>query len=196
MGCGASDGAAGGMSPMAVTVMPQAVPPLPMAAQPAAFKSALRQLAGGVSIVTVQAGHERTGFTATSVSSLSADPPSVIACVNKNSSSASLLSRTRHFGVSLLTQAQQQVAERFAGIGGVAGSLRYASERWIHLTDDGAPVMQDSAIALDCYAEDIIEKHSHWILIGRVMAVHRGDAEAPPLVYWRGTYHQLAPRHP
>ncbi|MEP7299496.1 MAG: flavin reductase family protein [Burkholderiales bacterium] len=167
---------------------------LAIATEPAAFKSAMRQLAGGVSVVTVQVGQERTGFTATSVSSLSADPPTVIACVNKRSSSASLLSRTRHFGVSLLTQAQQQVADRFAGMGGVAGNQRYGADRWIHLTADGAPVMQDSAMALDCYAEEIIERHSHWILIGQVMAVHRGDVEAAPLVYWRGCYHQLALR--
>jgi flavin reductase (DIM6/NTAB) family NADH-FMN oxidoreductase RutF len=162
------------------------------AADAAAFKSAMRQLAGGVSIVTVQIGHERTGFTATSVSSLSVDPATVIACVNKSSSSASLLLKTRRFGISVLTQGQQHVADRFAGIGGVRGGQRYGAEHWIQLTADGALVMRDSAIALDCLAEDIIEKHSHRILVGRVLAVYRGDAEAAPLVYWQGRYHRLA----
>ena len=165
---------------------------LVMAAEPSAFKAAMRELAGGVSIVTVQVGNERSGFTATSVTSLSADPPTVIACVNRTSSSASLLLRTDRFGVSMLTQAQQRVADRFAGMNGVTGSQRYAAERWTHLTPGGAPVMLESAISLDCRIEDMIQKHSHWILIGRVMAIHRGEVEAAPLVYWRGGYHQLA----
>lgn len=165
---------------------------LAVAADPSAFKSAMRELAGGVSIVTVQVGDERSGFTATSVTSLSADPPTVIACVNRTSSSASLLLRTDRFGVSMLTHAQQQVADRFAGMNGVTGSQRYAAERWTQLTADGAPVMLDSAISLDCRIEDMIQKHSHWILVGRVMAIHRGEIEAAPLVYWRGGYHQLA----
>jgi flavin reductase (DIM6/NTAB) family NADH-FMN oxidoreductase RutF len=180
------------MNTVQATSMPGAAHSLAMAAEPSAFKSAMRELAGGVSIVTVQVGRERSGFTATSVTSLSADPPTVIACVNRMSSSASLLSRTDRFGVSMLTQAQQRVADRFAGMNGVTGSQRYAAERWIQLTADGAPVMLDSAISLDCHIEDMIEKHSHWILVGRVMAIHRGEVEAAPLVYWRGGYHQLA----
>jgi flavin reductase (DIM6/NTAB) family NADH-FMN oxidoreductase RutF len=180
------------MNTVRATSMPGAAHSLAMAAEPSAFKSAMRELAGGVSIVTVEVGRERSGFTATSVTSLSADPPAVIACVNRKSSSASLLSRTDRFGVSMLTQAQQRVADRFAGMNGVTGSQRYAAERWIQLTADGAPVMLDSAISLDCRIEDMIEKHSHWILVGRVMAIHRGEVEAAPLVYWRGGYHQLA----
>ncbi|WP_213957592.1 flavin reductase family protein [Variovorax sp. dw_954] len=180
------------MNTAPASFMPGAACALDMAAEPTAFKSAMRELARGVSIVTVQVGVERSGFTATSVTSLSTDPPTVIACVNRMSSSASLLSRTDRFGVSMLTQAQQRVADSFVGMNGVSGSQRYAAERWIQLTADGAPVMLDSAISLDCRIEDRIEKHSHWILVGRVLAIHRGEVEDVPLVYWRGGYHQLA----
>ncbi|AKJ67533.1 flavin reductase [Pandoraea thiooxydans] len=160
------------------------------------FKRAMRQLAGGVSVVTVQAGTRRSGFTATSVSSLCVDPPTLIACVNKVSSSAALLRETRHFGVSVLAEPQQLVAERFAGMGGTAGEQRYAGTDWLRLTPDGAPVMAHSLIALDCCAEDMIERHSHWLLIGRVRAVRQSDASAPPLLYWNGAYRRLSASEP
>lgn len=51
------------------------------------FKLSMRHLAGAVSVITVGDGRHRTGFTATSVSSLSAELPSVIVSVNPASSS-------------------------------------------------------------------------------------------------------------
>ena len=49
------------------------------------FKEAMRRLAGTVTIVTVSNGEERHGTTATAVTSLSMDPPSILVCFNKDS---------------------------------------------------------------------------------------------------------------
>jgi flavin reductase (DIM6/NTAB) family NADH-FMN oxidoreductase RutF len=79
------------------------------------FVQAMRGFAGAVCVVTVADGDERSGFTATSVSSFSAQPPMVVASMKATSSSAGLLERTRRFGVNLLRAEQRAIAERFTG---------------------------------------------------------------------------------
>src|SRR5580704_15552949 len=75
------------------------------------FRGAMRELGGGVSVITVGIGTERSGMTATSVSALSLDPPTLIVCVNKGSSTWPLLLRYRSFGVNILHAGHQDVAE-------------------------------------------------------------------------------------
>lgn len=84
----------------------------------AAFRSALRHLAGAVSIITGGQGEGRSGLTATSVSSLSAEPPAVIVSVNRNASAWPVLTGERRFSINTLASDQQAVADRFAGRGG------------------------------------------------------------------------------
>ena len=74
---------------------------------PSTFRQAMRRLAGGVSVITVGSGADRTGFTATSVTSFSAEPPRLLVCVNREASSWSTLTDYRSFGVNLLGAEQQ-----------------------------------------------------------------------------------------
>jgi flavin reductase (DIM6/NTAB) family NADH-FMN oxidoreductase RutF len=153
------------------------------------FKHAMRHLAGAVSVVTIGQGEDRTGFTATSVSSLSAEPPTILVCLNRSSSSWPALDRYKTFCVNVLTPAQQHVAERFAGANGAKGIARYEGARWQPLVT-GALALSDALIAIDCELEEAIDRHSHAILIGRVRGVvARQDAH--PLLYWHGAYREL-----
>ncbi len=146
----------------------------------------MRQLPGGVSVITVGRGEERSGLTVTSVSSLSLDPPTLIVCINKQSSSWPLLQRHKAFGVNVLRAGQQVVAERFAGRGGLKGAARFGDEPWITLAT-GVPLLADALAVIDCGLEETIDRHSHAIVIGRVEAAQVApDSEA--LVYWRGHY--------
>src|ERR1700704_3488947 len=63
------------------------------------FRSAMRHLAGGVSVITVGSGKDGTGMTVALVSSLSVDPPTLIVSINRGSSSWPLLARYGFFGV-------------------------------------------------------------------------------------------------
>jgi flavin reductase (DIM6/NTAB) family NADH-FMN oxidoreductase RutF len=150
------------------------------------FRNAMRELGGGVSIITVGIGTDRTGMTATSVSALSLDPPTLIVCVNKGSSTWPLLLRHRAFGVNILHAGHEGVAERFSGRKGEKGEHRYGQDRWITL-ETGASLLADALAALDCEVEEAIDRHSHAIVIGRVKAIHTG-AGSEALVYWRGRY--------
>ena len=153
------------------------------------FRTALRHLAGGVSVITAGRGEDRTGLTVTSLSSLSAEPPTVMFGLNLSSSTYPVLARHRSFGVNFLSAAQKQVADRFAGRGGEKGPERYAEAEWSE-GRTGAPLLEGALAALDCELEELIERHSHAIVIGRVREIRLGGEDAA-LLYWRGDYERL-----
>ena len=152
------------------------------------FRIAMRELAGAVSVVSCGQGERRTGFTATSVSSFSMDPPTLFVCVNRASSSWPVLRDADSFGVNILSASHREIAHRFAGGGGAEGAQRYEGGHWITAAT-GAPLLSDALAAFDCSVDEIIERHSHAIIIGRIEAVRRRGGGA--LVYWRGDYDQL-----
>jgi flavin reductase (DIM6/NTAB) family NADH-FMN oxidoreductase RutF len=152
-----------------------------------AFRSAMRHLAGGVSVITVGRGKDIiTGMTVTSVSSLSVDPPTLIVSINRESSSWPLLKRDGFFGVNILTADQLDVAERFTGKGGLKGADRFAGAQWTTRVS-GVPLLVGALSAIDCEAEDIIERHSHAIVVGRVLDIQTSTRTAA-LAYWQGQY--------
>jgi flavin reductase (DIM6/NTAB) family NADH-FMN oxidoreductase RutF len=159
------------------------------AASPAEFRESMRLLSGGVSVLTVGRGDNITGMTVTSVSALSLDPPSLIVSINRQASSWPLLQREGSFGVNFLSAEQQVVAERFAGKGGLKGAERFAGTPWITL-QTGAPILSEALAGLDCEIEEIIERHSHGIVIGRILSIHRSRM-IDGLSYWQGTYYAL-----
>ena len=156
-----------------------------------AFRAAMRRLSGSVSVVTTGRGAERTGFTATSVCSLSVEPPRLLVCLDRHSSSWPALHHFGAFCVNVLTEDQQPIADRFAGRDGMTGGGRYDHAQW-HEMASGAAVLTGALAAVDCELEEAIERHSHAILIGRVRAVAL-QGEARPLLYWHGGYRRLLP---
>jgi flavin reductase (DIM6/NTAB) family NADH-FMN oxidoreductase RutF len=147
----------------------------------------MRVLAGGIAVVTVGKDQDITGFTATSVASLSADPPRVCMCVNRSSASWAALQRYPHFGVNLLCEDHRTLADRFAGRDQLEGAQRYAGAKWTTLRT-GTPLLHAALAALDCEVEESLQRHDHAIVIGRVVAV-RVRTDGRPLVYWQGAYH-------
>jgi flavin reductase (DIM6/NTAB) family NADH-FMN oxidoreductase RutF len=162
--------------------------PMSASVSPAArFRGAMRHLAGGVSVITVGRDDDITGMTVTSVSSLSIEPPTLIISVNLKSSSWPLLGRYGAFGVNILSASQSGIAERFSGKDGVKGADRFAGAKW---TTDGAtavPLLVGALAAIECVVEDMIERHSHAVVIGRVLDL-RASETAGALLYWRGEY--------
>ena len=150
------------------------------------FRKSMRHLAGGVSVITVGRGSDITGMTVTSVASLSVDPPTLIVSINRESSSWPLLKRHGCFGVNILTADQLDVAERFTGKDGLTGAERFAGAQWITRTS-GVPLLVGALAAIDCEVEDIVERHSHAIVIGRVLDMQLSSRTAA-LAYWQGQY--------
>jgi flavin reductase (DIM6/NTAB) family NADH-FMN oxidoreductase RutF len=150
------------------------------------FRNAMRQLTGGVSVITAGKGRDISGMTVTSVSSLSVEPASLIVSLNRESSSWPLVKRYGFFGVNILTSDQVDIAERFTGKGGLKGADRFAGAQWTTRAS-GVPLLADALAAIDCEVEDVVERHSHAIVIGRVLDVAVSTRTAA-LAYWQGRY--------
>jgi len=150
------------------------------------FRGAMRHLTGGVTVITAGRGGEISGMTVTSVSSLSVDPPSLIVSINRAASSWPLIARHGVFGVNILTADQLDIAERFTGKGGLKGAERFAGAGWTTRAS-GVPLLIGALAAIDCEVEETIERHSHAIVIGRVLNVIASQRTAA-LAYWHGEY--------
>jgi flavin reductase (DIM6/NTAB) family NADH-FMN oxidoreductase RutF len=150
------------------------------------FRGAMRQLTGGVSVITAGRGKDISGMTVTSVSSLSVEPATLIVSINREASSWPLVKRHGFFGVNILTSDQIDIAERFTGKGGLKGAARFAGAEWVTRVS-GVPLLVGALAAIDCEVEDIVERHSHAIVIGRVLELQLSTRTAA-LAYWQGQY--------
>ena len=154
-----------------------------------AFKQAMRGFVGACSLITVGEGDLATGLVVTSGVSLTAEPPMVLACVNRATSSWPLFERFRRFGWSALGAADQGVAERFSGASGVQGHARYEGARWT-VAENGVQTLAEAPLALVCDLEEMIDRGTHSIVIGRVRSIRTNPGRGA-LVYWNGVYRGL-----
>ena len=154
-----------------------------------AYRAAMRRFASTVTIITA-ADHERShGMTATAVTSLSMDPPSLLICINQKTLLHDILFRARRFCVNVLHQDQVALSAAFSG--GVRAEDRFARGSWAH-TDDGIPYLDDAQANLFCKKAAAIPYGTHTIVVGQVEQVGVRDAIAP-LVYQDASYCTTSP---
>ena len=154
------------------------------------FRSAMRELPGSVTIVTAGAGADRRGLTATAICSLSVEPPSLIACVNRQTDGYVAITRYSAFCVNVIAAEHEALADRFAGRDGARGVERFAQGAWTTLVT-GAPVLEDALAAFDCEVIEAIDYSSHTVFIGGVRAASVAQHRAA-LIYRAGAYHALS----
>ena len=158
-------------------------------ADSAAFRHAMQAFSSGVAIVACGEGEARAGCTATSLASLSLAPPTLIVCLARSSSTLIGLREAGAFSINLLAARHQPLALRFSGHAGVHGPRRFDTGQWVTLST-GAPVLIDAIAAFDCLVEEVIERHSHAIVLGAVVSLKEGVDEAV-LARRRGEYAPL-----
>jgi flavin reductase (DIM6/NTAB) family NADH-FMN oxidoreductase RutF len=152
------------------------------------FRMIMRRFASGVSIITAGRGGDITGMTVTSVTSLSVEPPRLMVSINRQASSFALIERLGLFGVSILRSDQLELAKRFSN-GQIKGRQRFDGIDWSPGVS-GVPILREALATVECRVEEIIERHSHGIVIGSVL-----DFDLSPqlssLVYWNGGYIEI-----
>lgn len=153
------------------------------------FRAGMRKLTGGVTIITsMDAEGNRCGLTATAVCSLSTEPASLLACVNRASSVAAVAGSSGVFAVNVLSLDQQSVAEVFAGRAGLVREERFAAGDWREGAATGAPVLSETCVSFECEIADIKEFGTHLILIGKVAKTHCTPEDDNPLIYGNGEF--------
>jgi len=154
------------------------------------FRTAMRQLAATVNIITAGEGKGRRGLTATAVCSMSITPPSMLVCVNRFGEAHKAITTAGSFCVNILADAQREIALRFAGQIGELGEDKFSPYGWTNLAT-GAPALDNAMANLDCEIASVSETESHSIFIGKVMAIRFGP-ETSPLLHYNRNFFTLA----
>ena len=158
-------------------------------AEGTAFKDNLAQLASGVAIAACWTPRGPQGLLVSSITGLSAEPPRMLFCVRKASSSHAALLRADAVGLSILGEGQRDEAERFSRSDRAAE--RFGSG-W-SLSSEAPPVLAGSLATLSGPVRSRIDAGSHTIFILDVSQVC--SRAGPPLLYVQRDYAVVAGRH-
>jgi flavin reductase len=150
------------------------------------FKLGMRRLLSGISLVTTEYDAQPFGLIATSVSSLAADPPSLIVSINRSASSHDPLVASRVFCVNLLCASQGDLVAKFSTP--ARRTERFLGDDWMR-GENGAPVFKGSLASFECRVTDVVPKYTHTIFIGAVdRCIVHPDSRTKPLAYFDGQY--------
>src|SRR5687768_15087141 len=148
------------------------------------FKQGMRRLGASVCIIsTRRPDGSRNGLTATAVCSLSADPPMLLACLNKSSNSFGAVVEAGIFAVNVLSLQDAGVADQFAGTKPALEKFQVGD--WLEGVT-GAPLLATAMASFDCDVERVVEAGTHGILLGAVREIRLGEAGKAPLLYASG----------
>ena len=152
------------------------------------FREAMASLVSGVAVITARREDgQPCGLVATSVSSFSAAPPSVLVSVDHSSRCHRALVDGDTFGVHVLAAEQEPLARVFAG----KGEDKFAGVEWSW--DDGVARIEGTLSYLRCRRSALFELYDHSLLVGDVTG--GGLTPGEPLVYMSRVFGwRLTPR--
>lgn len=166
------------------------MPPRMSTPTSAEFRRAMSRFATGVTIVTVaQEDGEPRGMTANAFASVSLDPPLVLVCVDLRAHTHDRMRDAEHFGVSVLDDTQQGVAEFFASPNNPPERLARLGIRFRRAAN-GTPYLEGCLAHLICRRVAAHRAGDHTIYVGQ--AGHLSAREGRPLVFYAGKYRRLA----
>ena len=156
--------------------------------EPEQVRQAMRAWASGITVITAAHKNEQHGMTVSSFASISLDPPLLMLALQKTTRTSELVSRARAFGVTLLSEGQREISERFAG----------RSDDWkdrmegieMEILSTGAPFIKGGLAYFDCQLRQTVDAGTSTIFVGEVVAARR--FEGRPLVYHDRQYIQIA----
>ena len=159
-----------------------------MTIEPRAFRDAVGRFATGVTVISVGDDHEVHGMTANAFTALSLAPPLVLVCIAKPARLVEYLERRGSFTVNLLRADQTALSRFFAG---AWDDPQRPPFRFVPSAQ--GPRLEGALGAIGCRVERQLDGGDHWIVIGRVESLHQGLEPLHPLLFYRGTYHELKP---
>ncbi len=153
------------------------------------FREAMSRVAGAVHLITTDGQAGKAGLTATAVASVSAEPPTVLVCLNKTSRTTAVLQANGFFAVNTLGAGQQELANVFAGRTPAKGAARFDHGKW----ETGAanqPVLANALVSFTARVIEVRSVATHLVVIGEVIEIGLGQAHAG-LVYTRRAFHAV-----
>ncbi|WP_030321840.1 flavin reductase family protein [Streptomyces sp. NRRL B-3229] len=155
-------------------------------ASPDLLRSLFRRHAAGVAVITARGDEGPVGFTATSLASVSAEPPMLSFGIGTGASSWPAISRAEHVGVHILGEHQKELAATFAR----SGADRFGAPTAWHEGPEGVPVLDDVLAWTVCRVHTRVPAGDHRIVLAEVRI---GDPAGVgrPLLYHQGRFNAL-----
>jgi 3-hydroxy-9,10-secoandrosta-1,3,5(10)-triene-9,17-dione monooxygenase reductase component len=153
---------------------------------PDEFRRAMGLVPTAVTVITAPGADGPSGATANAVTSLSLEPPLMLAALDRGSRTLAAVRAVGAFGVSVLAAGQADLAVRFATKD--PHPVKWDGVDWGKLA--GVPAIAGATVSLACELRDLLDGGDHAILTGHVRAID-ATAGAEPLVFSRGAYRAL-----
>ncbi|WP_022869759.1 flavin reductase [Yaniella halotolerans] len=141
-----------------------------------------KQFVTGVTVITAHDddGMPR-GLAANAYCSVSLDPPLILVCVQKTSSTYPSLFRSGHIGINILSTEQHETLQVFAS----KSQDKFANVPW-HKGPNGTPLLYDSSASIEVEIKERFQALTHTIFIGRVR--HAEAVDNNPILYKAGKF--------
>jgi flavin reductase (DIM6/NTAB) family NADH-FMN oxidoreductase RutF len=150
---------------------------------PEHFRAVLGHFCSGIVVVTSTDAQGPSGLTAQSFASLSLDPPLVLVCPAKTSTSWPRIEAAGAFCINVMAEDQEELCRGFA----MRGADKFAGVGYEPAPHSGAPLLTGALAWMDCWLEVVHDGGDHVIAVGRVLDL--GTAESGrPLLFYRGGY--------
>jgi 3-hydroxy-9,10-secoandrosta-1,3,5(10)-triene-9,17-dione monooxygenase reductase component len=150
----------------------------------ASFRAVLGHFATGITVITAMDDGEPVGIAANSFTAVSLEPPLVLFCAAKSSTTWPRIRKAGHFMVNVLDEHQEHISRLFAQ----KGADRFGQIGW--QPSERGPVLDAVHAFLDCTIEAEHDAGDHVIVVGRVHRLGL-DAKAGPLLFYQGRYGRL-----
>lgn len=165
---------------------PREAPEYISGSDPRTLRDAMGCFATGITIVTTtDVSGQPVGLTANSFSSVSLDPPLVLACLGKKVGSMAAFEAASSFAINVLHMGQQPLSNLFAS----KGVDRFANTDW-EAWDLNVPIIKSSLASFECRKTNQIEQGDHTIFVGEVVRA-KFEPRRDPLLYFSGKYRRL-----
>ncbi|MER6996391.1 flavin reductase family protein [Streptomyces sp. NPDC000410] len=147
------------------------------------FRDVVGRFPSGITVVAgLDEDGEPAGLVCQSFASLSLDPPLVMLCVGKSSTSWPKVRSSGRFGVSVLAEEQRGVCAAL----GRKGPGKFADVDW-ELSPHGAVRIKGALATVDCALHAVHEAGDHFVITARVLELASRD-DGLPLLYFRSDY--------
>lgn len=162
------------------------------------FKQAMSNLASGVSVISTLFDGQLFGFTASSLTSVSLNPPLILFCLNQSAGSFFAFQNSQNFGISILSENQADISQHFAGYSKDQEQTKekFAAKFDQRLYMQGiwsrCPLILDALCWIECQKVAIHEAGDHFIFVSKVIRAYVNDHQnQKPLIYFNKHYRKL-----
>ena len=159
-----------------------------MTLDPEKLRSAMRAWTTGVAIVTSIYADQQYGMTVNSFTSISLEPPLICVTLKRLTHTHDLVLKSGMFSVTILTSAQKELSDRFAGkMPSLTDRFEGVQTETISLD---SPVFKTGMAYFDCVVVSSMPVGENTLFVAEVVDA-RGEGGGDPLVYHNREYWKL-----